>query len=327
MHALRVAAAPCRSRNFARHTSVFAAITSPMMPARRRAARLFQLALLCGLSCGLQPVVAAELSIAWSAPPECPTAGELKDRVMKWMAGSVGANFTAVTEVTTRADKYHAHVVLRDPSGFGERDLEHAQCDALMNSVALLIALSMPGQEGSVRRDMPTDAGLSVPLSVQGRVAFGALPLTAAGLGGAVALEAFSSTRIELHGAYYAQQSQAFAGETLGARFGLWTLGARACRLWSISRLQLGPCLGAELYFASATAFGGVPSLAGKVQWWGPALGMFSRLTIFEPFALYVAAEAVLPLSRPYFRFDDVGDLHRVPALALQVVVAPEVRF
>ena len=245
---------------------------------------------------------------------------------MKWMAGSVQSNFSAATEVTRGAGAYHAHIVLRDPSGFGERDLEDAHCDVLLDSVALLIALSMPGQQDAVRRT-PRGAGLVVPLSVQGRLAVDALPLPAAGLGGAIAIEAFSSTRFEVHGAYFAPQSVAFADTTLGARFELLSLGARACRLWTVGRLQLGPCLGAELHFATATAFGGRPSLAGKVQWWGPALGLFSRLAILGPFALYLAAEAVVPLSRPYFRFSDVGDLHRVSPLGLQVVVAPEVRF
>jgi len=325
MRLLRAEAAPRPNRNFARQTPKFAAITSPMMSARWRVTRLVQLALLFGLTCRLQPAVAADERFAWSAPPECPSSHELRQRVMKWMAGSVQPNFTAVAEVTQRVHAYHAHVVLRDPSGFGERELEDPHCDGLLDKVALLIALSMPGQQDAVRT--PRGAGLAVPLSVQGRLAVGALPLSAAGVGAAIAIETFSSTRFEVHGAYFAPQSVAFADATLGARFELLTLGARACRLWRIGRLQLGPCLGAEVHYATAKAFGGMPSLAGKAQWWGPAFGVFSRLTVLEPFALYLAAEVVVPLSRPYFRFSDVGDLHRVSPLALHVVVAPEVRF
>jgi hypothetical protein len=154
------------------------------------------------------------------------------------------------------------------------------------------------------------------------------LPLTAAGAGVALALEAFSSTRFEIHGAYYAPQSSAFAGTTLGARFKLYTVGARACRFWSFGLLQLGPCLGAELHYAAATAFGGIPpSKTGNVVWWGPALGLLSRLVINKSFAIYFAIEAVAPLSRPHFSFSDAGELHRVAAVAPQVLLAPEVRF
>jgi hypothetical protein len=246
---------------------------------------------------------------------------------MELMGGAVQSNLTAEARVMRHAGQYRAYVLIREPTGVGERELENAHCDVLMDSVALLIALSIPSPEGAASRPIAKSVRPALLISVQGRLLRGALPLTAAGAGAAVALESFSSVRLEVSGAYYLSQSKSFADGMLGARFQSFAVGARACRLWRIDVLEMGPCLGAELHHVRATAFGGMPSLGGSVLWWGPALGLLLRVRVIELLAVQVGLEAVVPLSRPEFSFSDVGRLHRVSALALQLVLAPEVRF
>jgi hypothetical protein len=310
-------------RGFTRHWLLFAAITPAMNLARRCAT----LALLLTLVYDVQPVAASDLAVTWSAPSECPSESRLRERVMKLLGDAAHSGLRAVTRVTRRGDVFHAHILVRGPSGggtgeFGERDLEDATCEQLFDSVAVLIALSVPSQS-SVRQP----PSLVMRASLEGRLLLGALPLPAAGAGGALALEVASSMRFELHGAYHVPQSSVLAGTALGARFELVTFGARACRVSRVGMLQLGPCLGAEFYYAAATAFGGKPSRSGSAIWWGPALALLSRLRISERVAVYIALEAVAPFARPRFNFSDAGDLHRVAAVAAQVVLAPEVHF
>jgi hypothetical protein len=218
-------------------------------------------------------------------------------------------------------------VVLRGPFGSAEREFENARCERLQDSVAVLIALSIPNQQATESRRESGTPTRPVRASLQGGIVSGALPLTAAGVGGAIALEAFWSVRLEVHGTYYFPQSATLGRTTLGARFGLLAAGVRACRLWNLGSLELGPCTGAEVYRVTTRAFGGMPSLSGNIVWWGPMLGAFSRLHVIGSLSVSVAAEAIVPVSRPRFRFWDVGDLHRVSALAPQVTIAGEVRF
>jgi hypothetical protein len=51
------------------------------------------------------------------------------------------------------------------------------------------------------------------------------------------------------------------------------------------------------------------------------------RSWLSEHFGVGIAADGFVPVSRRQFVFDDVGILHRPSAIALQVLLASEVRF
>jgi hypothetical protein len=287
------------------------------------ATRALSLALVWSLVSPAQRAQAAELRIEWTAPPECPSARDLRAHVMNLMGGAAQSNLLASVEVTRSGQGYRAHVVLRGASGFGERRLEDARCDGLADSVAVLIALSIPSSASP-------DSGreLSLALWPQARVSSGALPLTAAALGAALAVEGLGSFRVELHGAYYFPQSTTFEQTLLGGRFQLVTVGACICRLWSFSIVQWGPCVGAEVSHVRASGFGGAIKRPGSTTWWGPSLRLFGRAQLLPVFGINIAIEGVVPMSRPQFVFSDVvGELHRVRVVTLQVSVGPEVRF
>jgi hypothetical protein len=290
------------------------------------ATRALSLALVWSLASPAQRAVAAELRIDWTAPPECSFAArDMRARVMKLVGGAAQSNLVASVELTRGGQGYRAHVVLRGPAGFGERRLEDAHCDVLADSVAVLIALSIPSPN--------PDAGeLWLALSPEARLSSGPLPLTAAGLGGAIAVEGLGWLRLELGGAYYFPQSTTFEPTSLeqarlGGRFKLFTVGANLCRLWSFGALQWGPCVGAEVHHISATGFGGITQLPGSTTWWGPSLRLFARVQFLPVLGIHIAVEGLVPISRPQFVFSDVGELHRVGLVAFQLSVGPEVRF
>jgi hypothetical protein len=280
------------------------------------------LALLWSLRSSAQGAHAAELRIDWTAPPECSTARDLKVRVMNLLGSVPHPSLLATVEVTRSAPGYRAHVVLRGPSGFGERRLEDARCDVLVDSVAVLIALSIPSPASP-----DTGRELSLVLRPEARVSSGPLPFPAAGGGAAIAVEGVASLRLELHGGYYFPQSTTFEQTTLGSDFKLLTVGACICRLWSFESVQWGPCVGAEVHHVSASGFGGVNQRPGSTTFWGPSLRLFARAQLLPHFGISVAIEGAVPITRPQFVFSDGGRLHRVAAVALQASVGPEVRF
>jgi hypothetical protein len=302
----------------------------------KRAARLGTTAVALHVAVALlwgaiaQGVAASELALEWSAPTDCPGRDELEARVSRLVGGAVKSNLTAATDVTRTADAYRAHLRIISAAGFGERVLENRRCELLTDSVALVIALSATSSPDSANdngmRDEPSE-GVTLAGSAHASVLSGTLPNPAFGIGAGVSMEGLAALRFELRGSYYFRQSKTFDNSVVGGSFGLIAFGARGCRVWSFGAWELGPCVGAQVYHVAATGFGGEVVRHGDATWGGPALGVFGRLRIVKAFAIYVAADGVVALARRSFVFSDVGELHRASALALQLLVAPEVRF
>jgi hypothetical protein len=280
------------------------------------------LVLLVSLASPARRADAADLQIDWNAPPECSSAADLKARVLDLMGGAVPSNLLAVIEVTRAEHNYRANVLLRSRTGVGERRLEHARCDVLADTVAVLIVLSIPNQT-----PLATQRGFALTLSPQARFLVGSLPSLAAGLGGSIAVDGLGGFRLELQAAYYFPQATRFEQTALGGSFQLLTFGACVCRLWSIDRVQWGPCLGAQVHRVSAQGLGGATQLPGSTSWWGPSLRLLGSVQLWAALGIQVAVEGMLPVLRPQFIFSDVGELHRVSAFAWQASLGPEVRF
>lgn len=264
---------------------------------------------------------AAEVAVQWNAPLECPSQADMRSRVKRALEnGSAQPNLAATVNVKRTADAYRAEVRIEREGGTGERVLENVSCDILADSVALIVALS---SGDSVHH------GLTGALSAHATALSGPLPRLAWGGGGAIAVEGMWALRFELNGSYYAEQSTTYPGTTLGARFNLLRFGARGCRLWSIGRFDVAPCLGAQLFGIAGEGFGGAKFRAETSYSWGPALGALSRMRMFSAFFLVLAADATVLVSRQRFvyREADLGLLHRAGAWAFQLSIAPEVQF
>jgi hypothetical protein len=237
----------------------------------------------------------------------------------------MNGNLTAVTDVKRDADVYRARLRITSAAGFAERELENPRCDILSESVALVIALSA---DPSSHEHDAADERVALYVAPQASAQFGPLPNPALGIGAGVAVEGIESFGFALRVAYYAPQTTTFARDTtLGGHFNLLTAGLRGCRVWNLGAFDLAPCFGAEFYHVHASGFGGEHPRENEADWWGPTLGFFARLRIVKAFGIYLAADGVVPLSRRRFVFSDVGQLHRASAVALEVLVAPEVRF
>jgi hypothetical protein len=266
---------------------------------------------------------AAELALEWTAPVDCPDYDDFSERVRRVLGELVKYNFTAATRVTHATHRYQARLVITSTAGIMHRELEHARCDVLADSVALVISLStIPVEPGS-------DDSASVDLEVALHAAWflGVLPRPSLGLGGALALEAWRSLRFELRGSYQLRQTATFPNSPVGARFDLASLGARGCQVWRLGRTELAPCLGAEFFRVAADGVGGRELRTQVAWWWAPHVGVLARYRIGDRFALALTVDALVPMTRQRFVFSELGTLHRASAIALRLAFAPEVRF
>jgi hypothetical protein len=198
----------------------------------------------------------------------------------------------------------------------------------LADSVALVISLS--ASEESANIEPAADASRARPviaLAAQSTALLGSLPRAGLGFGGALAAEQMASLRFELRGSYYIPQSTTFEPGEPGAHFRLFVFGVRGCRTWRLGDIDLAPCVGADVQRLSASGFGGSVRQQGGATSWGPAFGGLGRMRLSNLFGIYVAVEAVVPIVRRRFIYADVGELHRAAPIALQLMLAPEVRF
>jgi hypothetical protein len=262
-----------------------------------------------------------KLTIAWTAPAECPAQADVVARVARSLEDdAIALPLTATATVTQTPGMYRAQLRTRSAAGTGERVLENTNCEILADSVALVIALSA----GSHADEGP---GFAIAISAHATGASGVLPALALGVGGAVALEGLWAVRLELSGTYYVEQSSTYARTNAGAQFRLLRFGVRGCRIWTFGRLELAPCVGAELYRIEAEGFGGMTSHTEEAFVWGPAVGVFGRLRLLPGFAVYLSADVVAAIVRRRFVYKDADPLHRPSALAFQLFIAPEVQF
>lgn len=284
----------------------------------------FGLALLCLLVSLADGVRAQGPSIQWVAPSVCPSEVSFVARVKRSSVdGALPAGLSATAQVTEQLGLFRANVQIRSAEGAGERTLEHTDCSILADSVALVIALSTAdgGERPAATR------GVRLSASAHAAAVSGTLPRLAFGAGLDVAAEGFWSLRTELSASLYLDQTERFAGSQIGARFRLVRLAARVCRVWNLGKVDLAPCLGAQLHRIAAYGSGGAQRGDGAANLLAPTLGVFARLRLFSGFFVRLVAELAAPIERRRFVYTDLGLLHQPDAVAGQLFFAPEVQF
>lgn len=81
------------------------------------------------------------LDVAWSAPAECPSSTELRRRVA--LRVPVGMSVRARGRVDKRGGRYRLSLEISTASSRGERVLDAATCDELVESAAVVIGMSV----------------------------------------------------------------------------------------------------------------------------------------------------------------------------------------
>ncbi len=299
------------------------------------------------------------LHFRWTAPDGCPNEADVRAASLRGVdaeSADETLEVEALVETIDAAEKpWRVKLSTRRGESRGEREIVAGTCDGVAEATAVLVALAMssrdvafelpieeasrPSGESRPPDDSrPSDAKRAARSPSRSRArafAFGAslaadssaLPRFAVG-GSLTAAWTPGRARLELDGRVWSSQSASMATSSTGARFSMRTLGGRAC--WSAVRsgaLEVSPCAGADVNFVTGAGYGTTRDVEGDAAWTVIAAGGLVRLRLTPWLALRSRIEAAVPVTRPTFVVENVGDLHQPSAWTGLVSVGLEVNF
>jgi hypothetical protein len=287
------------------------------------------------LAAGLLAPSLARAEVAWNAPASCPSAAFVNERVKALSPPESGEAFATAT-VTMAEGRVSADVTVNDAAGpQGSRHLDGESCEDIADAVALVIAMSRekapaapappPPATSSPPPNTAEEASTVVHLGAFGSVERGVLG--AAALGGALAVGLVHRWLVvEIQGTLLAERRIELR-PGVGGDFSHWNAAARACTTQTFEILRVGPCAGVGLLHVGATGVGTQRSFAEAVVLVEPEVGLLGALSFTPHVALRAHATLGVPLSRPRFVLENVGQVQRVGAFSLGIFLGPEVAF
>jgi hypothetical protein len=287
------------------------------------------------------------VTLAWTAPKECPTGADVRARTAARLPPDTSVRATGHVE-RIGSGQYRLALEIEAK---GERTIEAATCDALASSAAVVLAMSVspataemdataplpaparsssPAAPASPERDVvaPRAARSStVSARLHGIADVGTLPAIGGGGGLAVGFDPIARLHLELHGNLWAAQDGTLAADpSRGAAFQLVTAGARGC--WGLTRpIVLAPCVGAEVSVLTGTGFGANRTSDATAVAWAPEAGLTLLVPLGSRFALRAGLGGTAPTSRQAFVIAAGGEVHRSSALVVRGFLGPEVAF
>lgn len=276
---------------------------------------------------------ASSLSLQWEAPAECPDQARVLAQVEALLGDAAG---------TTRALEARARVTQAVDGGFvlslqlysensvEQRDLVGDSCQALVDSVAVMLSLQLQPTSAPAAEPAPPPAVVErapeQPPSPPARTSW--LQLGIGGAGDSAALPRFAlGARLDLgyrqrrwyvgvSGAGWLPQEQALReGHAGRARFE-WLAGALTlCHASWGEGVRLGPCLALEAGRLTAESRAvRVPGRVGEL-WLAAHGGLAFWIPLGSRFLLHSSLIAVAPLRRPELVVEGIGQIHQPRAL------------
>jgi hypothetical protein len=193
------------------------------------------------------------------------------------------------------------------------------------------LVASVPQAEPRPTAEHPLPAlTLSGRLSLAGDVG----TLGSPDIGGEVAIAASVGVlRVELAGSAWAPSTSRAPNEpSEGAHLYLFSIGARVAYRFPLGRLTLSPLVGGEVDIAPASGFAsgtGDASHEPTAVFWGIGAGGVLGLPVSRRFALALAVEGVVPVTRPEFVVQGAGGglVERPSAIVGRTFLGGELRF
>lgn len=288
---------------------------------------------------------ASALELVWEAPAECPTAERVRTQVEALLPGerdAISRALQAQAQVTRAEDgRWLLHLKLTSAGNLDERDLVGDSCQALVDSVAVILALQLhPTDAGAGETAPPPRAEPAPPpppppveterrLPVAPRASF--FQLAVAGTADSAALPRFalggradlgwSSHRVYvgLGFAHWLAQEQTLVESRAGRGHFGWRAGwVQACHGTWGDQVRFGPCLAAEVGMLSARSSDvRVPSEVSEL--WLAALG---GVGFWAPLGSHLAFAsglwAAVPVRRPRFVVEGIGEIHQPRAVGVR---------
>lgn len=303
-----------------------------------------------------EPVDAAPPAVAihWEGPPECGPRDELVARIEGLLGRPLGQPGDPELEVVGRveADPDGLRLVLEFTRPVERvRELHGKTCGELRDAAAVVLAVTIdplvpleepepestpepepeptpePEPQPTLEPTPPRKEPIELRLRFAGGVQYRALPWVAGGPSLALGLR-WRALRAELVGAWWLTRAARFEQQPeVGATISLGWVAARACGVPTTARVAFPLCAGVELGGVRAVPFGIAAARARTLPWIAAELGGALVVALPGPLALWIGVDGVIPLVRPGFTIAGLGELHRVPAFAIQSLVGLEIRF
>jgi hypothetical protein len=276
------------------------------------------------------------LSLAWSAPAECPNRADLLAETRSMLLDSEPSThrseLQASVVVTEGADgKWRARVSTRRDGQLGERVLSDVDCADVSHAVALLLALAL-NDDGIAK---PT-AGVATSsasrpvrfaLGLELGAASGVLPELAP-FAAVRAIVDWSPVSFEVRVRAYLPTTDALPLPGARVRLSAGQLGLATClRLPERTALNVQGCAGGAVTFLSATSSGIDRPGTGNGAWPVPFLELALRYAFSAHSSLRVSAQAAPSFAPPRYAIAGYGVFYEPPDAMFHVGIGAEHHF
>lgn len=288
----------------------------------------------------------APWSLAWNAPAACPSHEAVTARVtaLVGVAPSPRPALRWSVAVAAVGDAYRADLTADDEGALSSQRLDAPRCDELAETVALLLAWALQPEETPApatpapiqalprpRRRRPAAPPARAPrtwsvhVGASARLDLNLLPSVSLAPAAQVGF-ATPSVLVELDAAWAAEQS-VFVTPSRGGRFQAFTVGAWACRRWSVGVLALGPCAGVESGAVYAAGFGVSDPGEATEPWLALRAALDAEVRVAGPLHLRARLAGRAALLRPAYVLRNVGPVFQATAFGAQFDFGAVVRF
>lgn len=257
-------------------------------------------------------------------------------------------------EAAPLSESYGLDITLVSDEGVLRRHLEGASCREVTEAGIVVVALALDGLElppEESPRQAPTREPAPIPLeeeedteapatTVRGRdlldlsfvlgggIDTSSLPHVGGGLLGGLVLS-IGRFELEIQGVYLPRSEASSVANhlTAGGIFWLWAIGARACYEPLHTVFELSLCVGVEAGQVGARGTGIERPRQDLSTWVAPEVAFVAAWRPHRRFGLRFDITALVPVTRPTFIIDDVGEVHRTPPFTLRLALSAEVHF
>jgi hypothetical protein len=218
--------------------------------------------------------------------------------------------------------------------GTGERIIEGPSCQAVADATALIIALAIDPEAVAAQATLVARAKVRHGRAPAGRwiarasvaADAGSLPALSPGLAVAAGWSR-TRVRLDLGATYWLDEVATVAGRPAGGRIGLAAVAFRGCWAPVVRRLELWACAGVEMGSIWGAAEGAAAPRSGAAAWIAIPAGLFGAYVVSQVFAVVAQIDLVVPLVRPRFVIEGLGEIFETAPLVLRGLVGLEARF
>ncbi len=302
------------------------------------------------------PPAAPAVELRWDAPPECPDRSRIDADLARFLAHGSRADVGPVVidaKVRRVDSKLELALSVQSSAGAIDKTMRADDCKVLASAVALVVAVLL--DPTAVVETVERERAAAVPppvavapvapapeepepppkkkrLSIQGVArpfvagSYGPLPRFGVAVGGLVGVR-IGPGRIEVHAIWEAPQRAQADDVDAGADLDLWAVGPRGCYAPRWRTLEVPVCAGAEIGSMRARGYGLSVSRRAHATWAAVTGGAALLWVPLRWIAVGGGVDAVVPLTRPSFVIDDVGQVHRPRPAGVRIHAGIEVRF